>query len=397
MPPYQPAGSVAPTAPHTPPLAWDIFCTVVDNYGDIGVCWRLARQLAREHGFQVRLWVDDLASFHKICPSLDPTLDVQRCSGVDVRRWPAAFPPVVPADVVIEAFGCKLPEPYLSAMAACAAQPCWINLEYLSAESWVAGCHRLPSPHPRLPLVKYFFFPGFTPDSGGLLLEQDLLARRAAFQQSPEDRAAFWGALGLPVPVPGTLCVSLFCYENTSLPSLLTAWADAEFPVCCLVPEGKVAQAVAGHFGRAQAAAGDCFRRGNLTACIFPFLEQTQYDRLLWVCDCNFVRGEDSFVRAQWAAKPLVWHIYPQEAGAHENKLSVFLDRYCDGLPTSAADAVRGLWWAWNGRGEIGSAWRDFRAHQAVLESHASQWSERLRKNGDLATNLAGFCNAMIK
>ncbi|WP_187492385.1 elongation factor P maturation arginine rhamnosyltransferase EarP, partial [Pantoea agglomerans] len=24
-------------------VTWDIFCTVVDNYGDIGVTWRLAR------------------------------------------------------------------------------------------------------------------------------------------------------------------------------------------------------------------------------------------------------------------------------------------------------------------------------------------------------------------
>jgi hypothetical protein len=23
-------------------LHWDIFCRVIDNFGDIGVCWRLA-------------------------------------------------------------------------------------------------------------------------------------------------------------------------------------------------------------------------------------------------------------------------------------------------------------------------------------------------------------------
>ena len=26
-------------------VTWDIFCSVVDNFGDIGVTWRLARQL----------------------------------------------------------------------------------------------------------------------------------------------------------------------------------------------------------------------------------------------------------------------------------------------------------------------------------------------------------------
>ena len=28
------------------PLLWDIFCQVIDNHGDVGVCWRLARELA---------------------------------------------------------------------------------------------------------------------------------------------------------------------------------------------------------------------------------------------------------------------------------------------------------------------------------------------------------------
>ena len=41
--------------------SWDVFCRVVDNYGDAAVCWRLARQLADEHGARVRLWIDLLA------------------------------------------------------------------------------------------------------------------------------------------------------------------------------------------------------------------------------------------------------------------------------------------------------------------------------------------------
>src|SRR5512141_858540 len=160
----------------------DIFCAVVDNYGDIGVCWRLARQLANEHGIEVRLWVDELRSFGKLCPEVDAGLDQQRCRGVEVRQWSKDFPPVAPADLVIEAFACKLPQAYVEAMAAREPKPVWINLEYLSAEDWVEGCHKLPSPHPRLPLTKYFFFPGFTEKTGGLLIERDLLARRDAFQ-----------------------------------------------------------------------------------------------------------------------------------------------------------------------------------------------------------------------
>ena len=47
--------------------SWDIFCKVIDNYGDMGVCWRLAADLAsRAH--RVRLWVDDLAALSWMAP-----------------------------------------------------------------------------------------------------------------------------------------------------------------------------------------------------------------------------------------------------------------------------------------------------------------------------------------
>ncbi|MEO7887531.1 MAG: elongation factor P maturation arginine rhamnosyltransferase EarP, partial [Polaromonas sp.] len=42
-------------------LQWDIFCKVIDNFGDIGVCWRLAADLA-SRGHKVRLWVDDASA-----------------------------------------------------------------------------------------------------------------------------------------------------------------------------------------------------------------------------------------------------------------------------------------------------------------------------------------------
>ncbi len=116
---------------------WDIFCAVVDNFGDIGVSWRLARQLAVEHGFKVRLWVDDLASLQPILPEISSGLEVQTAAGVEVRQWPSPFPPVEPAEVVIEAFGCALPSVYIDAMAVLDRPPVWINLEYLSAEKWV--------------------------------------------------------------------------------------------------------------------------------------------------------------------------------------------------------------------------------------------------------------------
>src|SRR5512135_3024888 len=228
---------------HAMRASWDIFCNVIDNYGDIGIAWRLARGLAREHGLAVRLWVDDLRAFQRIWPAIDADADRQACEGVTVCAWRMPFAATEPAQVVVEAFGCALPEAYLAAMSTQSPAPVWINLEYLSAESWVADHHGLPSPHPRLPLTKHFFFPGYTANTGGLLVEPELPERRKEFLR--RDLSAFWRRFGLDAPRTGELRTSLFAYENPALPALLDAWADDPSPITCLVPEGRILPQVA--------------------------------------------------------------------------------------------------------------------------------------------------------
>ncbi|TAK71952.1 MAG: elongation factor P maturation arginine rhamnosyltransferase EarP [Betaproteobacteria bacterium] len=378
---------------------WDIFCTVVDNYGDIGVCWRLARQLAAEHGLGVRLWVDDLASFAKICPDIVPGRDAQHSHGVEVRWWREPFPAVRPADVVVEAFACNPPASYVAAMAARQPKPAWINLEFLSAENWVQGCHALPSPHPFFPLVKHFFFPGFVAGTGGLLAEQNLVQTRDRFQRSAAERARFWEVLGVPAPRAGELQVSLFCYPHDGVDALLRAWAAGGTPVRCLVPEGTVTAALTTFFGVEHLAPGAILRKAGLEVGIFPFLDQDSYDRLLWTCDLNLVRGEDSFVRAQWAARPLLWQIYPQKEGAHWPKLEAFLEMYCQGLPAETTAALAQLWRAWNhgDAAAIAPAWTGFWEHRLELQAHAERWAGRLAQSENLANNLARFCENVLK
>jgi uncharacterized repeat protein (TIGR03837 family) len=351
-------------------LTTDIFCAVVDNYGDIGVCWRLARQLATEHNIRVRLWLDDLQSLKSIAPAMV-------APGVEVCLWGKDFPVVEPADVVVEAFACDLPPSYIAAMVARAAKPVWINLEYLSAESWVAGCHLGQSRHPSLPLTKYFFFPGFTPDTGGLIRETGL--------GQDFDPSSFWQRFGLPQPQADELRISLFGYDNPALDSLLQSWAEGTQPVTCLVPQGALAERARRLFGTG---------RGNLRLHQFQFLPQDDYDRLLWACDCNFVRGEDSFVRAQWAARPLVWHIYPQQQDAHWPKLEAFLDCYCSDLPSVVASDLRNFWQAWN-RG-IAVDWAGFWRNRTALQLHAGAWKAALTGQTDLASNLVNFCTNKV-
>ncbi|MFZ4538801.1 elongation factor P maturation arginine rhamnosyltransferase EarP [Propionivibrio sp.] len=378
---------------------WDIFCTVIDNFGDIGVCWRLARQLGEEHGFKVRLWVDELASFQKICPEIDPQLAVQSACGVEVRYWDADIPDAVPGDVVIEAFACHLPTRFIAAMAERNPSPVWINLEYLSAEAWVSGCHALPSPHPRLPLTKHFFFPGFDETTGGLLRERGLDDRRQAFCTSEDMQADFWRKLGQSPPSTDALLVSLFAYENPAIADLLTVWAHGRVPVCCLAPVTRTLPAIAAFAGQ-PLQGGDIIHRGSLEIRMLPFVAQPDYDRLLWSCDINFVRGEDSFVRAQWAARPLVWHIYPQKEDAHLIKLGAFLDLYCADLPESVAEAVRRLFMAWNGEKDARQItpdlWTQWMKALPDLRQHATNWLKTRSKQEDLCSALVRFSRSKL-
>lgn len=383
------------------PPQWDIFCVAVDNYGDVGVAWRLARQLAAEHGVAVRLFVDALVALSRLAPQVDPRREEQRVHDVEVRRWhgpqhdepPAAISGM--GEVVIEAFGCGLPSTYLAAMVERRIQPVWINLEYLSAEDWIESCHGLASRQPQLPLTRHFFFPGFTADTGGLLRERDLFPRRDAFRAQREVQAAVWQGLGIEAPRPGTLRVSLFCYPQAPIGALLEAWEHGGDAIYCIVPEGVAIAAVDAWSAGMPAGVDGTRHRGRLTLARVPFVAQDDYDRLLWACDVNFVRGEDSFVRAQWAARPLVWHCYPQADAAHLAKLDTFLDRYDRGLAPAIATAYAEFAHAWSD-GKAAFAWETFTRALPALRAHAPAWAAELSQQADLASNLVKFATDRV-
>jgi uncharacterized repeat protein (TIGR03837 family) len=383
--------------PAREPLTWDIFCRVVDNFGDAGVCWRLARQLATEHGDPVRLWIDDLESLRKLNPDL-ATVERQRSGAVEVHHW-RGVPAEPPGEIVVEAFGCGLPDEYVQRMAHSGRPPVWIVLEYLSAEPWVAAHQGLSSPHPRWPVERYFFFPGFVEGTGGLLREADLFARRDRF--GPREAAAFWRSVGHEPPPAGALVVSLFAYPSAPYPELLRAWQVAGRQIICAIPEAPGIELLLESLDLAPALGRQVVERGGLELRILPFLPQSQYDELLWVCDCNFVRGEDSFVRAQWAARPLVWHIYPQENGTHSRKLDAFLELYGADLPAGARSAAGEMMRTWNqleGTAvTIPAAWAAYASELHGLARHSRSWADRLATVGDLAGKLARFCREKLK
>jgi uncharacterized repeat protein (TIGR03837 family) len=339
--------------PPMPSMRWVLYCRVVDNFGDVGVCWRLARALAAD-GDAVRLVIDDASALAWMAPHGAP--------GVTVTAWPGHERDVDGADVVVEAFGCDPPAEAVQAMRCSARPPVWINLEYLSAEPYVERSHGLPSPQ-RGGLLKWFFYPGFTAGTGGLLREPDLRARQTAF-----DRAAWLHALGVQ-PRETEVVVSLFCYPNPALPALLSSLAQ-QGPACVLVTPGHAARAL----GALPA---------GLRAHFLPWLSQEGFDHLLWSCDLNLVRGEDSLVRALWAGAPFLWQAYPQEDGAHHAKVEALLQQAA--LPGAAASAMR----AWNGS----QAWPGLppRAAWGGWRVDVERWCAERSQAEDLATSLRQF------
>lgn len=342
-------------------MRWDLFCRVVDNFGDIGVCWRLACQLARR-GEQVRLWVDDASALAWMAPGTPP-------AGVELRRWCEPWDDplddVVPHEVVIEAFGCDPPPAFVAAMHR-AVPPVWINLEYLSAERYAERSHGLLSPQlsgPGAGLQKWFFYPGFSDRSGGLLREPELAARQAAF-----DSERWCDAQGLATR-PGERRVSLFCYPSAPVSAL--AEQLAREPTLLVLT----------------ASAPTVEPRPSLRCVRLPWLSQHEFDHLVWSCALNFVRGEDSLVRALWAGRPFLWQLYPQHDQAHAAKLAAFAERF----GSAGVPGLDAFWQAWNGlapwpatlplQGPAWSAW----------QQAASRFSEEQRAWPDLATRLQAF------
>lgn len=367
---------------------------MVDNLGDIGVAWRLARQLVREHKQQVRLFLDDFRAFAHIAPQVQLKGGEQTLAGVQVVPW-ARQAQAEPAEVVVELFGCNLQEPYIQRIGQAQPRPVWINLEHLSAESWVDLYHGKPSPQSS-GIVKTFFYPGFTEKTGGLLREADLVTRREAWEMQPSARRIALRTLGLPPPPAHALTVLLFSYERQRLEGWLDAMASSERPVALWVCPGPAMASVNAWLGM-QLINGQATSRGSLTVYALPYVPQERFDELLWGADVCFVRGEDSFVRAQWAAKPFVWHIYPQQDSAHTRKLDAFLDRYLQNVDDGLRDIVVQLWTAWNRGLDIGPAWQDFVESLPQITRHAHAWAHRLAARTDLATQLVETAETLAK
>ena len=383
----------------------DVFCRVVDNFGDIGVTWRLVRQLQRDHNWSIRLWVDDLKSFQRLEARVNLQALQQIIEHIEIIYWGDPAPDLIPYPLVLCSFSCDLPATYIAQLHLRPAL--WLNLEYLSAETWVEGCHGLPSLRGD-GLSSYFFFPGFNAKTGGLLRERDLCTQRNQWQKNfagqrrmleglkvSAEALAVWQPLPTASPHAGdskfeqqhgaqnepARLLTLFCYPQAPVAQLLEALCADSRSSVVLIPEGIAPELATGRLGPLQ----------QVYIERIPFVSQPEYDQLLWMADLNFVRGEDSIIRAVWSGKPLVWQIYPQTEGTHLVKLDAWLK--ISNLPADIQDLLR----LWNA--DIHPTDLPKRIEQALGGQAYVQWSKQaqvlshtLAQETDFAQALHDFC-----
>lgn len=373
-----------------------LFCSVIDNFGDIGVSWRLASMLSGELGWRVCLWTDDASVLRMLCPDLPPVPCDYR--NIHINVWNPHFSDgldgVPRPDVLIETFGCDLPSDVLE--IARREKPVWLNWEYLSAEEGHERLHGLPSPQAG-GVEKYFWFMGFSDKSGGLLREKDY-HRQAFF-----DEAAFRGRLKLPPKTAQEWL--LFGYEGSAWIRWLEMWRQAGEPVTLLLAGGKVLKSLedAGAVPRnALKNDGDIFQTASVRLIKIPFVAQTEFDRLLHLSDGLIVRGEDSFVRAQLSGKLFLWHIYPQEENVHLEKLDAFWQRCRPFYSPDVFDSLQILSKDLNGGQQVSpqtllNAWRHLQGRLNIWQAGAAAWSEMLARQESAVEKLAKFLQPKLK
>ena len=282
----------------------DIFCQVIDNYGDVGVAYRLAREFKRVYpNKKLRFVINQIEELNLIRKSEDIEIILYK----DISKIENS------ADLIIESFGCEIPKEYMD--KALKKSKLIINLEYFSAEKWVDDFH-LQESFLGGNLKKYFFIPGLSEKSGGILLDNEFLQRKKKVEANKEYYLEKFG-----IKEKYDLIGSVFSYEK-NFDSLIEELKKLNKKVILLILSEKTQKNFIKYFDN-----GNNYDKIKFVK--LPFFTYDKYEELLALCDFNLVRGEDSFVRALLLGKPFLWHIYPQDENTHIEKLESFLEKYC--------------------------------------------------------------------
>lgn len=432
-----------------------LLCKVVDNFGDIGVVWRLARAISDLDAACAdkastasktcrRLVVDDLTSFKNLVPSVDLTAPVQQVGGWTVLRSDAAdecrasfleTPPLV----ILECFACGRPD-WLEHMLfdeGFSHTVQIINLEYLTAEPYADEFHKLMSLTRKKSVQKVNFMPGFTPQTGGLILDNAFmnslsasqalkadaaLSADSAFKSKNADKAsaAFKTASGEKDGDAFTAVI--FAYERDF--STVVRALDRFARERSAAGKGSVlVRSAAGKSARPFADAAAAIKADNAFVSPsspenaqlsshaekapfsfrmeqLPFMTQLEWDAMLCNADFLFIRGEDSLSRACLSGHPFVWHAYPQSEDYQLVKVQALLDRMEPFFSPENFQLIRD-YWRWYNNDDMPGYDSEEALYQILVRYEEmavsfGNFSKMLIKNGNLALHLMTFIREIV-
>ena len=382
-----------------------ILCKVVDNFGDIGVVYRLARALSDARPeLELTLVVSNLDSFHKMANKIDPKRPIQdfkyKNSKWKILDWnlnfsenakDAPFSPLsFQIPIILECFQCGRPdwlekilfaEEFLKTVQI-------LNIDYLTAEEYADDFHLLKSGTRKANVKKRFFMPGFTGKTGGLIFNE--VESKKIKNDGKE--------LSLRQLSHCPFKIFFFAYED-DCSAVTKAIADfqekmresnPDFSICVYLAEGKSSDP----FEKAWKKANFSFKIEKL-----PFLQQEEFDSFITTMDFLFVRGEDSLSRAALSGLPFVWQAYKQDENYQLVKVNALLERMKEYFSEEEFRPILEFWRSYN---DYENPTKSEPLTKMLLDSanqknttHFKNFAEGLQKNGNLAQHLLDFIDSL--
>lgn len=361
-----------------------VLCKVVDNFGDIGVVWRLCCQLSnqiKKENFtsKINLIVDDLASFNKICNSVDSNKSFQIVENINIFNWndeKLCYDEFSKNDgenlsVILEVFQCGRPlwmekilfEEKLNRTVQI------IMIDYLTAEKYAEDFHCLQSLTRSSKVQKVNFMPGFTNKTGGLIIDSEW----EHFCDYKNNKTL--------------LC---FTYDR-NWDALANACKKSNYIEKVLIAPGKGFESLKKSFY------SNFIKDSNLKIEELSFMNQNEWDKMLKNCGVLFIRGEESMSRACLSGIPFVWHAYPQSDEYQLIKVRALLERMSVHFKCEDFKIIEKVWILINSaESEVEQevfekAILDFFDNAEKLVYGFREFALDLRKNGDLCSNLMTF------
>ncbi len=388
-----------------------ILCKVVDNYGDIGVCYRLTKAILdyiddfpRLKDTRVLLVCNNLSSFSKIYPDINPEKKYSFVKyyktfftvfdwNIDqtTENWRIEnFFENNPPHVILECFQCGRPD-WLENLLfdKLAPQSQIINLEYLTAEKYAEEFHCLQSLTRSSNVKKVNFMPGFTDKTGGLIQNRvffQLLQKHKSQTLFPRNKTSFK--------------ILFFTYDKNIRFEIQALNKFSEYLKNnnnnkfqnILVRDTSNIPSITKSRAR--------FKK-NFSYEIAGFVPQEAFDLNLFSYDFLFIRGEDSLARACLIGIPFIWQAYPQSDNYQLVKVKALLEQMKPHFFPEDFVLLEKFWLLYNTPEQENNAEKKELLFQLLINYEKftdgfKNFSIKLQKNGELAHNLMTFISKIV-